>query len=326
MAKLPDLGRQAESFGHKLANRVFKGLLWMSVMNGAFGLFWAGLLAVSAFWFVNPPDELERLPYWRGLSLALLLLLAIATITLLILTRKYRKVRQSLSKEEKTAPAFLNLAYDNAICDKTLFDELFLPLHSHVRNGATAATLSARIETAHKAIYANLREIVNKTAEIFEDYTGSKCAACIRVPRDDNGRALNLIFIRDSTSAAERINVDRRKYEIEENTAPYFIVLKKGPVYVCDDLQRAQAAGEYENPAEGWERRYNATLVSGIFEPGKEDASNDLLGFLCVDNKTGGFENEACIRHITELSWRLSVMLYRYKSLERIIEENIAVK
>jgi len=31
------------------------------------------------------------------------------------------------------------------------------------------------------------------------------------------------------------------------------------------------------------------------------DSFNELLGFLCVDNISGGFENETCIRYLQYL-------------------------
>jgi hypothetical protein len=299
-------------------DRLFKGLLIVSVINGAFTFFWSILIAFTAVSFLDQPVQFTQVDFWQKVAATVIVLFALTTAVLQLVTGRYFTARALLTKDEKIAPAFLNIAYSNAICDKTLFDGLFLTLHAEK---LAHAQDFAPIDSARTTTHTNMRDLINKAAEIFTEFTGTKCAVCIKLPRACGDKKMVSAFLRDSTSAAERINMEKKKYGLDENSAFEHIAFRRGPFFVCDDLLKAKAEDDYKNSRDGWERAYTATIVSGIFVPEQEDNTNNLLGFLCVDNIGGGFENSTCIRHITELSWRLSVMLYRYEMLEAILSK-----
>jgi hypothetical protein len=77
---------------------------------------------------------------------------------------------------------------------------------------------------------------------------------------------------------------------------------------------------------------YNATLVLPIRrnlkdENNKPTSEFDTFGFLCVDNKKGGFENEVAKNILSALADMLYCLFYLYKTYpERVeMDETIGV-
>lgn len=69
--------------------------------------------------------------------------------------------------------------------------------------------------------------------------------------------------------------------------------LQRRDYFYCNNLQELDAAGGYYNANPDWRKYYNATVVTPIKNP-KTSAKDDCLGFLCVDNRGGGFDETFC--------------------------------
>lgn len=151
-----------------------------------------------------------------------------------------------------------------------------------------------------------LNKLLNHTKEIFDVHTGHACAVCIKIfsrhdalrPRGTDSRTPShqvvRTLLRDSVSSTERkagAGQDRGEYPYYVNTAFFEIMqnLGAGNFWFSNDL--ASLGNRYQNGHQNWKDYYNATAVIGIKAPTEGD-SDYLIGFLCVDNLCGGFDNE----------------------------------
>lgn len=89
---------------------------------------------------------------------------------------------------------------------------------------------------------------------------------------------------------------DRRlpEYRYDQNTA-FKVILDEDTnqsYYMSNNLKTEQSEKTYNNANENWHKYYNACLVAPIrYKEMKEDGAEKsaVLGFICVDNKKGGF-------------------------------------
>jgi hypothetical protein len=239
--------------------------------------------------------------------------------------KHYTKMAVEAQKNKVIEPLFLEIAYANAACDMRLFDSLFLQLHELIPAKSDAEVL-ARLDSAHHAVADNIGTISDVGRDIFNALTGYGCAVSVKLLRPNEitpAQSLVATFLRDTKSAASRGVVDETHYKVDDNSAFAAICLQNEPHFVNDDLVGDAKDGKYINRRKGWERDYSATIVVPIFEITKPDFNQKpqhLLGFFCVDNRGGGFEQPDSIRCATELAWRLSVMLYRYRAIQSRVE------
>ena len=159
-----------------------------------------------------------------------------------------------------------------------------------------------------------LPKVVELIVDLFTEYTGDQCAVCIKalsltpdIPNvtDANQAApgADLPFVytfwRDYRSHAARAELDRdprlRIYRHRRNTG--LTNARKNGYWHCNDLAALGPTYKRSNPI--WSRFYNATAIVNLAYR-SEGQSIHPLGFLCVDNMRGGFDDEAC-RYILEI-------------------------
>tara|TARA_R110002051_G_scaffold154470_2_gene226620 strand:+ start:1576 stop:2565 length:990 start_codon:yes stop_codon:yes gene_type:complete len=160
-----------------------------------------------------------------------------------------------------------------------------------------------------------LDDLLRLTAEIFHQYTGQACAACIKqlaesadgVGELEIAATLSADFEyvytlhRDPGSRALRREVDKHgklhKYAYRDNTA-FAAIMKSSDEYesffAMEDLVSMRRLGRYENIRPGWDKFYDAVAVAALSEPGSPDCVPRTIGFLCVDNIGGGFDDPSC--------------------------------
>jgi len=151
--------------------------------------------------------------------------------------------------------------------------------------------------------------VLMKLSMIFEKYTGCECSVCIKlfvsyVPFDpeseknSSAKEQRLVTLRrDANSRDERRATDKQltSYLYDKNTAFHHILhdLQRRDYFYCNNLQALDADGGYYNANPDWRKHYNATAVTPIKNP-KTSAKDDCLGFLCIDNKGGRFDETFC--------------------------------
>ncbi|MEA3066381.1 MAG: hypothetical protein QOJ27_2842 [Sphingomonadales bacterium] len=155
---------------------------------------------------------------------------------------------------------------------------------------------------------------VDRIAEIFRIYTGHPSSACIKACNltPDVPNAVSLAehhrsgdppfvytFWRDSSSVFRRDAIDSDPnlavYPLNGNTG--LLRARQNGYWFCNHLQ--SLGEEYRSENAGWSRYYNATCVVCIAPPCEGRPINPL-GFLCIDNMGGGFDDSTC-RHIMNI-------------------------
>lgn len=142
--------------------------------------------------------------------------------------------------------------------------------------------------------------LLSHTQEIFSIYTKSHCAVCIKLLTDYVGleneeRNANLYtLVRDDhPDNARRKKADEilRSYPFSKNYA--FIKAINEGYFHCNDLKKLEEKGIYFNERTDWYEYYNATAVYVISAP-KTTPNESFIGFLCVDNRNGRFDDGFC--------------------------------
>ena len=133
--------------------------------------------------------------------------------------------------------------------------------------------------------------MLSNIKEVFDVYTGSPCAACVKLL---NGNDVST-YLRDDISSRERSRADNspslvRSFDYRINTAFRKILSGSIPAfYYSNDLLGEK---DYENANPDWQKYYSATLVVPIrFVYDESTGKSSVLGFICVDNKGGGFDD-----------------------------------
>ncbi len=133
--------------------------------------------------------------------------------------------------------------------------------------------------------------MLSNIKEVFDVYTGNACAACVKLLSKDDVST----YLRDDISSRERSRADNspslvRSFDYRRNTAFRKILSGAIPaVYYSNDLLGEK---DYENANPDWHKNYSATLVVPIrFVYDESTGKSSVLGFICVDNKGGGFDD-----------------------------------
>jgi len=130
--------------------------------------------------------------------------------------------------------------------------------------------------------------------EAFDVITGDVCSACIKM-LDENKNVRTKW--RDPISYRSRSNIDKRlpEYPFWKNTA-FRNILDPGcpPYYISNNLS---GENSYNNANPEWKALYNACLVIPIRLVTNEvtEEWSVVLGFICVDNKNGGFDDKIAL-------------------------------
>lgn len=143
--------------------------------------------------------------------------------------------------------------------------------------------------------------------------TKDECSACIKIMKKNKVKTL----YRDPNSCRERRKSDYTDdgnifiYDVKDNYAFKIITdsNSKETFFCCDNLIDHE---RYENKNREWNRLYNATIVVPIQARNKEKNDINVLGFLCCDNMSGGFESKELKDYISSIGDLLYNIVHMY--------------
>lgn len=181
----------------------------------------------------------------------------------------------------------------------------------------------------HATSYESLKEIVNKTRDLFSRYTELDCAISIKLLRypkteDEKTAPYVFTFFRDSRSTLARRDADETlpAFPYLENSA--FVNIIHDPTlngyFYCNDLIDLEARGKYKNSHNGWKQFYDATAAAAIRDPDSR-ADRRVLGFICVDNFGGNFDDAVCAQMLGSVADELYYILTALSQTEALEPE-----
>ena|GEM_PF-4649365 len=135
---------------------------------------------------------------------------------------------------------------------------------------------------------------LDNVKETFDALTGYNCSSCIKflLPANVGGTGEILVktYMRDACSYGKRKSSDAvlGEYNYKANTAFEYIMNSEveDMHYISNNLRMETM---YNTANNKYSRYYNATVVVPICLK-KSDEPDMVYGFLCVDNKRGGFD------------------------------------
>lgn len=140
-----------------------------------------------------------------------------------------------------------------------------------------------------------LRRFTTHICKVFSSYTGKPCHVAIKTLNEEKITS----WVREtSMSDSTRSSIDEAllSFPYQENTAFTRILdMEKFCYYLNNHLRFSSIINRYKNANPNWKKSYNATLVVPITlktHPQKINKEN-VWGFICVDNKGGGFDKAA---------------------------------
>ncbi len=154
---------------------------------------------------------------------------------------------------------------------------------------------------------------LSQIKEIFDILTGDSCSACVKYLDNDYVSTI----ARDHVSSRSRGEADAnprlKKYKYSENTA-FGRIMKEGYRYFLSNNLHAMG-DDYVNVNQKWQKLYNATLVQPIRYlrdggVGGVDGEAEVIGFICVDNMKGNFEEPIAIDILAAFSDPMYHMMY----------------
>lgn len=155
--------------------------------------------------------------------------------------------------------------------------------------------------------------LLGNIKEIFDLLTADQCAVCVKIIISNEQPELSTVKTqyRDSISFRERKSTDKnlQSFPYYENTAFKLIIQDpyKNPFFLSNDLRNEKG---YNNKNPNWNKYYNASLVVPISIPLSKDQDRIILGFICIDNQKGGFDDVVC-RNILSSIADLNFLVYK---------------
>ncbi len=137
----------------------------------------------------------------------------------------------------------------------------------------------------------------NRMSVLFQSYTRSRCHVSVKL--FDPETSLVRTVARDEMSPDNRSSVDENMdwYPYQNNTAFQSILDDKTKSrFVSNHLRVLHLLRKYKNGNPEWKNLYTACVVVPITKNTHANTINrtSVLGFLCVDNRSGGFDKKVC--------------------------------
>ncbi|WP_162946696.1 hypothetical protein [Ruegeria sp. EL01] len=142
-----------------------------------------------------------------------------------------------------------------------------------------------------------LEFIANELAAVLTLLSRDKCCVSIKllVPGGNAEDETPFVqtFFRDQISYAERDGLysDLEPFPMYRNTMMHNL-LKNADSHWCIIENNLRENAGYENPRRDYHRFFNSSAVQLIGDPNTKGVES-VLGFLCVDNRTRGFDVES---------------------------------
>ena len=194
-------------------------------------------------------------------------------------------------------------------------------------------SLGVNLDDVRDRSNSYLISMLNCFTAACDIYTNDKCSSCIKIltdhiERDDlapTGRMPQHLWthVRDEQANPQRKIADESlipyPYHYSSNTAFSKVM---NPEYHDDfwyhnDLR--SLGSEYRNVNPHWRRYYNATAVVAI-KSAHAKRGHGVIGFLCVDNNDGRFDDQGCRLIMATLS---NMLFHIYGELWRVGENTL---
>jgi len=268
----------------KKINDSFAG--WIAFVGGLLTI----TSSIAAFFYPTPWP-------WPFITVAVLQLIVLGAMVWVMVTAMRHNYRAK-PKYDK-ALAEVSQLKDKMKDELAIKEDVAKILHNYCHGFRKIATDIFNAEQSDGVDYdRELKEffmkMLSNIKEAFDVYTGHSCATCVKLLNGDNVTT----YLRDEISGRERSRVDHspsliQNFHYSLNTAFKTILSGSNPaVYYCNDLLKEK--DHYENANPEWPKHYTATLVAPIrYVRNENTGESAVLGFICVDNKGGGFNDTA---------------------------------
>lgn len=234
-----------------------------------------------------------------GLSIICIILMKNLTVA--------EEVTRNSQKEIEKLKNVINQYHVTESTVSTIFHGI---LHEHrdltnqmnidTRNGVIlSAEQKMKREFSKKEFYNNF---LTNVKQIFDLITRDTCSLCIKILQKNTQNPTEYkydvkTYLRDPSSRRSRSEIDNEPefYPYYKNTAFDSILgHDKKNFFLSNNLQELEKEGKYKNFNPNWKNFYNACLVIPIRAVNTEKHSNynRNIGFLCIDNMKGGFDEK----------------------------------
>lgn len=179
-------------------------------------------------------------------------------------------------------------------------------------NDEEKGRLRTRFLKSTQAFLTNVSNLMSKM-------TGCDCASCIKIISAEDSKPMIRTYYRDPISFRSRGNSDNflNEYRAHENTAFKNIIDRSSSdvFYISNNLKKED---NYRNANENWVKHYNACIVAPI-KTKIEETDYSCIGFLCTDNKKGGFRENSSLQLLIGFADLYYCLLQTYGVLLELI-------
>lgn len=261
----------------------------------------ATMLLLLLFFLID-----TRVATLEKLALPLVAIYSILSLTLctylMLANKQFSKERQVKKINEREKTEYILKRLNDIFSLRTDLENLFIEYAidgSMFFDDGRSSTGDSNI--GYKDISIKYLDFcVSKLKQIMDFISkDDECAVTIKIliPNPDGLDLTPHIttYARDKESDFSRMDFDKEceSFEFTEQTAFKHLLLDEpaSEIYFSNDLKRLHKAGMYKNINPDWSSFYNATAVVPIKNP-KMRENDEVLGFLCVDNRHGGMTEQ----------------------------------
>jgi len=204
------------------------------------------------------------------------------------------RTKRKLIQQDMHRDTFKSLqSLEEIYSSRTILSASFLELVAANKNQIDLTSVDSAVDN-----FMNV--VVENTKQFFEIYTSDKCSVSIVLITQshiDGEEDVPYVFTykRDAWAVGQRgiLKQPYNYYKCSDHT-PFFDLLRDNrrmPHFVCNDLK---LHSEYQNTNPNWPSWYNAKCVVPIKNPIIHQNNDQFIGFLCVDNFDGKFDERVC--------------------------------
>lgn len=137
--------------------------------------------------------------------------------------------------------------------------------------------------------------LVDDLEKLFSDYTQNVCVVSIKLLSYDTNLECSIVQTRyrDSNNGGNRLKEysHLEPFEIEQHSFISMIVNRTpfDAFFASDDIRSDYT--NYQNPNDNWKSLFNSSAIHAVVSPDHR-VQEKIFGFLCVDNRKGGLDND----------------------------------
>jgi len=260
---------------------------------------------------MTEPEATYALIYTSLISATVALLAMILGVFALISQQKYKRRYKITRLNDLSQASFYIDSVHRILKKRTGISEMLF-------NVAYGIDIASAGDT-QREIRVFISICIDECRYVFSSMSQAECAVCIKMIDNSNDTAHTYTLARDSAADNNRRKYDSalKKFPVAKNTAFNKILFEGYLYFFSNDLQSIPG---YTNTTDEWKTFYNTTCVVPIYYVSANKEDGPIIGFLCVDSKTGKFDEYLASSYLATVATTISYAIGHLGDLNQLTD------